>query len=338
MLTCEEFKEEILRRVMEYFPDKTSVRITTITKNNGISYEGLAVLSGRKSVSVIVNISDLWQEYLAEKGDMEEITKKILELIIREDSEMDGIIYRFQLLKEAKENLYYALINYEQNRERLENIPHKRVLDLAVVLYVGLKSGNGYLSMQITENLLQLWETDFDSLYETAERNTMREQFVQITSMKEMLKGIFADCMEEERQTECATEKQEGEQPVSEIPGGSGLPVDIISNARHFYGAACMLSPGVLEKEAEKMDSDLFILPCSVHEIIVLPAEGEAEAGDLHRIVQEANAAWKDTTEWLSDSLYHYDRKSGEITVCRTAHEIPAHASGRNSPEERSRS
>lgn len=338
MLTCEEFKEEILRRVKEYFPDKTSVRSTIIMKNNGISYEGLAVLSSRKSVSVIVNIGDLWQEYLAEKRDMEEITKKILELIIREDSEMDGIIYSFQLLKEAKENLYYALINYEQNRERLENIPHKRVLDLAVVLYVGLKSGNGYISMQITENLLQLWETDFDSLYETAERNAMQEQFVQIISMKEMLKGLFADCMEEERKTACAVEKPEGGQTVSEISEESGLPGDIISNAWHFYGAACMISPGVLEKEAEKMDSDLFILPCSVHEIIVLPAKGEAEAGDLHRIVQEANAAWKDTTEWLSDSLYHYDRKSGEITVCRTAHEIPAHVSERNSQEERSRS
>ena len=75
-----------------------------------------------------------------------------------------------------------------------------------------------------------------------------------------------------------------------------------------------MLFAGEFSGLAQELGSDLYILPSSIHEILLLPVSaGKPE--ELAEIVKEVNRTQVQPEERLSDSVYLYDRKSGEIRI-----------------------
>ena len=79
----------------------------------------------------------------------------------------------------------------------------------------------------------------------------------------------------------------------------------ILSNQTHLNGAASILYQNVLKDFAEKQGKDLFILPSSVNELIILNDQGQ-DPGQLLEIVKEVNRTQVPQSEFLSDSVYHY--------------------------------
>lgn len=89
----------------------------------------------------------------------------------------------------------------------------------------------------------------------------------------------------------------------------------VASNRKHFYGASCMLNTTFLEKMAEDKGCSLMIYPGSVHEVIILPQKnGGGECLDA-KSVQEINQCCTLRDEWLSNSVYRYDREKQEICI-----------------------
>lgn len=89
----------------------------------------------------------------------------------------------------------------------------------------------------------------------------------------------------------------------------------ILSNARRVHGAACVLYPGVLERLAWKEGRDLYVIPSSVHEMILLPDIGAQQPMELKEIIREVNRTQVDPAEVLSDSLYRYSRAEGRLSI-----------------------
>ena len=83
----------------------------------------------------------------------------------------------------------------------------------------------------------------------------------------------------------------------------------VLSNSSKVFGAASILYPDVLKNFAEKLDRDLYILPSSVHEVILLPKRSETEWETLQEMVKEVNATQLEEVEILSDSVYSYTKK-----------------------------
>ena len=69
---------------------------------------------------------------------------------------------------------------------------------------------------------------------------------------------------------------------------------------------------------------DLYVLPSSVHEAIVLPVGGRANVRDLREIVSEVNRECVSAEEYLSDSVYLYDWKEDRLTIAGEEPELPA--------------
>lgn len=75
-----------------------------------------------------------------------------------------------------------------------------------------------------------------------------------------------------------------------------------------------MLYEDKLHSLAEKVGTDLYILPSSVHEVIAVSVEmGEPE--ELARMVAEINMDQVDLSERLSNQVYHYDKDLRKITL-----------------------
>ena len=91
----------------------------------------------------------------------------------------------------------------------------------------------------------------------------------------------------------------------------------IVSNKEQNYGAGAVLYPGVLEKISDKYGKNLYVLPASVHEVLVLPEQGEEnEAEMLEAIVRQVNAGVLSKEDFLSDKIYYYEKTAGILAVC----------------------
>ena len=94
------------------------------------------------------------------------------------------------------------------------------------------------------------------------------------------------------------------EQIHAQIKGESDtIPMYVLSNTSRCQGAACMLYPEVLKNFANKIKKDLFILPSSIHEVIILPAMPDMKEEELLSMVTEINATQVEESEVLADSI-----------------------------------
>lgn len=92
----------------------------------------------------------------------------------------------------------------------------------------------------------------------------------------------------------------------------------VLTNEQKLYGAGCMLYEGVLEREAERLGADLYILPSSVHEVMLLPAlpDERGALDELRNMVAGINRSDALLArDVLSDQVFYYDRKKRKLTV-----------------------
>ena len=72
---------------------------------------------------------------------------------------------------------------------------------------------------------------------------------------------------------------------------------------------------------SKKCDSDLYLLPSSIHEFLALPANSlEPEA--LEKMVKQVNRTEVATEEVLSDTVYFYDRKKKKVSIQQSSIEV----------------
>lgn len=94
------------------------------------------------------------------------------------------------------------------------------------------------------------------------------------------------------------------------------LPLFILTNQGMIFGAAGLLHSKLLAQFAETVKSDFYILPSSIHELLLMPAsDGLADADMLNNIVCDVNMAQVKPSEQLSNNAYYYDRNTKEIRI-----------------------
>lgn len=92
----------------------------------------------------------------------------------------------------------------------------------------------------------------------------------------------------------------------------------IFTNMYDFYGAAAMLDKRKISAFAAEKGADLYILPSSVDEVMLMPTlkEGrEIDPEKANRMVRECNQAAVIPGERLADHAYRYNRKTDEIQI-----------------------
>ena len=93
------------------------------------------------------------------------------------------------------------------------------------------------------------------------------------------------------------------------------MAMQVVSNENKVYGASCILYPKVLEEIAKKMGRNLYIIPSSVHEMLVLPDDGSNDGGYLQKLIAEVNVTQVEPEAVLSDQLYYYDSREKQIRI-----------------------
>ena len=87
----------------------------------------------------------------------------------------------------------------------------------------------------------------------------------------------------------------------------------VLSNQRRVEGAACMLYPNLVRDFAEAVGSSFYIIPSSVHELLLLPTAHLEESSEIKNMIKEINDSQVSAEEILSYSLYLYDKEERKI-------------------------
>lgn len=99
------------------------------------------------------------------------------------------------------------------------------------------------------------------------------------------------------------------------LPGCYVLPMYVFANDDFYFGATVLCYPEEFSSLAQRFQSDLFLFPSSIHEIIAIPALPIFEADTLRNMVRDINGSEVSPNEVLSDSVYRYCLATGKITI-----------------------
>ena len=88
-----------------------------------------------------------------------------------------------------------------------------------------------------------------------------------------------------------------------------------MKNKEKYFGAAEILLPSVCRKIGEKLQTDYYILPSSIHECMIVPVLDGLTPEGLHELVKEINEEHVAQEEILGDSVYLYTRSGGLLTI-----------------------
>ena len=84
-----------------------------------------------------------------------------------------------------------------------------------------------------------------------------------------------------------------------------GMQFYVLTNNSGCKGASAILYPGFLDEIRDQLGGDLYIIPSSIHECLILKQD-VAEADDLKRCICEVNRDVLSPGDFLSDNLYEY--------------------------------
>lgn len=303
MMDYEVFKEVVKEKFLSYMPDSyqgMEVRVDSVERINR-KLDGLKLYQdGNKSfVSPTVYISDMYKEYL-KTGDLQETIQNAADTMDRVCRQSVVSLDK----SKAQDNIIFQLVNTVQNEDILKNMPHREFQDLSIIYrWVVSVDERGMSSTMINNNLAKELGMGEEQLFKAAAENTRRILPPVVQSMNEVMRDMFvADGMPKE-----LADLMIGEQEPE-------MTMWVISNERKIDGAASMLYEDKLHNLAEKVGTDLYILPSSIHEVIAVSVEmGEPE--ELARMVSEVNMDQVDLSERLSNQVYHYDKDLRKITL-----------------------
>ena len=91
------------------------------------------------------------------------------------------------------------------------------------------------------------------------------------------------------------------------------IPMIVLSNKELYYGAAAIFASDMLENLCNDLEDDLYILPSSIHECLVVPASSVTYE-TLTCMVKEVNETQVPDDEILCSHPFFYERASREIT------------------------
>lgn len=205
---------------------------------------------------------------------------------------MDDKKLKSPVWENVKGKIKLRLINREQNKDYLKEHVYKEYLDLAAVFMIqAAVYKDGKMVIPVTEKMAGGWGITVRELWETAIGNLKDED----CTIKD-IRYYIPECVDR---------------------NDKGFRMYVCSMKDKSCGAEAVLREGMLKRFASGHEGKIYILPSSAYEMILVVDDRNIEVQVLKRIVEEINGGWKKEApkDWLSDSVYYYDRENDEIRI-----------------------
>ena len=303
-MTYKEFKYQLLKELEERFPSGTSITIQQISHNNNHTEEALTILEPGLNISPTIYLESYFRQ-LKKEVPISSIIAQIYSYYQEHRSAHSIDTSFFTCFDNIRPRIVYKLVHQKKNKELLKEVPWIPYLDLAIVFYCLLsKSPTENASVLIRNEHLCYWDVSAEDLLSLAQKNTPFLLSSCCDSLAELLLPVLEQLpVREQTDTRNA------------FASTSLVPMYVLTNQQRFLGACCILYDDVLKEIAERLDCDLYILPSSIHEVILMPVTVTESVLALSQMVCDINQSEVSAEEILSDHIYYYHRNTDSITM-----------------------
>ncbi|MDO4261685.1 MAG: DUF5688 family protein [Eubacteriales bacterium] len=285
-MTYEAFLNGLEQSMKAKSTQEEHIRRVQVLKNNGVRLDGFACRTEGHREQPTVYVNQFYREEIGGE-ELEELAESVLKL--QRDNLLSGTEDFESLMdyRRVKRRIYYRLVSREKNRELLAGVPWIPWMDLALVFYMKLP---GKIVRRATALIhrshMEKWGLTAAELYRTAHEN-MPDLGVKLIAMSEFLGQEESECPE------------------------SGMY--ILNSRQGEYGAAVFADPRVQRRCAMELGGSYYVLPSSVHEMILLPERTGLDRQELDSLVREVNALCVGPEDLLSDHAYFYHAGDGVV-------------------------
>lgn len=294
MMRNAEFETELVKRLEEHYGADYEIQIRDVTKLSQEPLRGLTIKQKDENIAPTIYL-----DYLTGM-DVDESLQRIYDMV--ESSGKSRIHFNMESFTDwetARQKIHARLVSADDSL--LRELPHRKYLDLAIVYYYAVDMdedfGRGTITLRL-EHLSQ-WGVNESELFDAAKANAELEGYT-TSSMLDILQelcGLTSDC--------CSYDDL----------SISADPMYIITNRSKFYGATALIfAKEHFKALAKKLNSNLYILPSSQHELIAVSDEF-TDPQALKEIVCDVNNSQVDEKDRLSYCVYKYNRQTGRIDV-----------------------
>lgn len=293
----EEFLQKVLQELQNDFGSEYQFISTEIPRNNGGVRQSLIINKEAAGISPCIRMDGFFSDYLS-GCSLDNIIKEI-RAAYKSAAEKRFDLPAFSEWDLIRPEIRCRLVNSKKNEAMLSELPHRKVLDLAVVYYAQVRiSGGTKGNIQVKNEHMGFWGVDEETLFQAAMSNRKDRPETEMKSMDEMLEEMLGQGWIGNCRDSCAPQMY------------------VLGHKDHMYGAVEMLDKKALKKAAEIFGKEFIILPSSIHETLLVPVTGrEGEMEEYAKIVREVNDKQVLPEEILSYHIYHYSDDTGEITI-----------------------
>lgn len=195
-----------------------------------------------------------------------------------------------------KQNLFVHLVNYESNKDYLNDVPHQKVHDLAIVPRVKVGEDGSFV---VTNEMQKIIKMTDEEILEVGKRNTISGNQFTLKGMGSVIEDITGAELSEDIEQEME------------------IPLMVVLAKDNNFGATALIDEKFINGVGEYLKEDFYILPSSVHELLILPKSKAPEVEYLEEMVKTVNADMSlvKKEDFLSNTVYQFDTLTQKVTM-----------------------
>ena len=302
-LTFGEFVDEVRRNIKDYLPENfadAEVHVDRFQKLN-TAYLGMQVKREDQMVVPNINLNARFADYQENRMSLEAAMRTIAEQVqLAPEIQTEWL----KDYSQVKDHLFIRVSDAKENEDFLRMSPHKEVDGLAVSYHIAFEGLHGVeASTPVSYKMMEMYGVTAEQLHADALESTQRLYPVKYASMAEVMQQMMGI---------------EPDMAADMMPPMEGPQLMILTNMQGMHGAGALFYPEQLETIAQQMGTDFFVLPSSVHEVLILPDDGSQDLDSLQFMVREINRTEVAPEDRLSDFVYHYDAQDHVLERAET--------------------
>lgn len=329
MMNKNEFANYIADNIKNYLPPEykeAEVQVIDVSKNNDITLTGLNIRRPEEEVIPTIYIDGMYEKYVTGAALTDLVSEAASTRIEHDVSNIGktnpgvGLMDMLHDYDQAKENLVIFICNTERNQNRLRGTVRRDVGEFSEVYRLCVSFGDNTGSVAVSPSMLKDWGISVEQLHADAiAAENKREPY--LMTMHSMLDHLMS-----------------GGEPVNMLKEEADPFRDdvfddylyVLTTADKTNGAHLMLRDDVLAKAGDIFGENFYVLPSSVHEVLLTRMSSGGDPQALNEMVKSINGDGQamNPVDILSDNAYAYDRKSHSLMNTRTGVSIDLRKDG----------
>ena len=292
----EHFAKDVQKLLVENGIKDVKVSCLYMEKVNNESYDALLVQHVEGTIGTNFNLQHYYKG-IEEGVSYENVVKVASVDAVKSVSEVP--VFDMDMITDyerAKKRLSIEVISAEENADILEKVPHKTLEDMAIVYRINVDlEGQDGGTVLVNKGLLDIYGITSEQLHKDAVFNAAIIKPMVISDMNQMISELMEP--EDAEYWNMEDMSPDGYLYVATVPD-------------KYKGAGVLAYDRFFDYATKLLGGDFFVIPSSIHEIILVKDDGKTDYRELQQMVKTVNATEVRPEDKLTDSVYHYDSKN----------------------------